>query len=778
MNTAQHNGFDPFLLEEKPFDLRGFLFKYILRYWYLYLFFLAAGVTGAWLYLRYSIPKFEAKGTILIKSDKQSSGLTEEKLLGELGFLTADKNLENEMQILKSRTLMREVVDELNLDVQFISIGRVVESEYYNESPVRLDSFIKGDKKAAVFELAVGEISSFQFMVDSLNQRCQYGIPFSNAYGTFLISRNEHIKSLDPQIIQLKILDPENVATGYAARTSVVPASKFSNVLELKLIDPKPRKAEDILNKLVEVYNQAAVEDKNKISTNTLRFIEDRLLFLTRELGDVEKGLEQFKKSNQIPLGIEATSDMLSSEFSNYDKELSRLEIQLNILTSVQGYLESKATTFDYVPANIGINSPAVNDLFSRFNDLLIQKDRLLRSGTPDNPIVSGIDAQLRTLRENILAAIRDELRNLQLTRNQTELKNRQITSRTGAVPRIEREFLEIYRQQNIKEQLYLFLLQKREETALTMAVTPSNARVIDAARAGRTPVEPKPQLIYAIGLLLGLGLPALIIVVLDLLDDKIRSQQDIENETKAPILGGISHSRSDKTIVVGKGSRSSIAEMFRLLRTNLQFMGGEKGNKVIMVTSSASGEGKTFITANLGLSLALSGKKTVLLGLDMRKPKLKKYITDEPEDTGIANYLIGDMSIQEVVRPTGLDSHLFYIPTGPVPPNPAELMMGQRMEQLMEELKRDFDLIVIDTPPVGLVADALLLDKFVDSSLFVIRAGQTRKGQISIIDDIYKNKKLKNVGVVFNGLRAGKGYGYGYYDDDKIGKKKKSRKS
>ncbi|MFQ5447709.1 MAG: GumC family protein, partial [Saprospiraceae bacterium] len=562
METATQNGFEPLFLEEKPFDLRGFLYKYLFRHWYLYIIFLSVSATGAWLYLRYTLPKYEAKCTLLIKSDQQNGGLTEEKLLGELGIINTDKNLENEIQILKSRTLMEQVVDELGFGTKFLAIGRVVESELYGDSPIRLDSFVPGKKRAAVFDITLESYPYFVISRGDFSEKHQFGIPFTNVFGTFLISRDTAFKMPETGIYKLVFSNPENLATYYASALSVNVIGQFSNVLELKLTDLEPRKAEDILNKLVEVYNRAAIEDKNKVNTNTLQFIEDRLGFLTRELGDVERGLEKFKKTNDIPVDVKSSADLLAGERFNYDKELARLDIQLNILNSIEGFLKSKANTFEYVPANIGIQSDAVTDLLGKFNELLIQKDRLLRSATPDNPTVSAIDAQLKNLRKNILAAIRDEIKNLQLTRNQTEQRNRQLNTRTTSLPRIEREFLEIYRQQNIKEQLYLFLLQKREETTLSMAVTPSSSRVIDPGKANPRPVEPKLQLIYALSIMLGIGIPVLIIVLKDLLNDKIQSQEDLESETKAPVLGGIGQSRSGKQIVVSKGSRSSIAEM------------------------------------------------------------------------------------------------------------------------------------------------------------------------------------------------------------------------
>jgi tyrosine-protein kinase Etk/Wzc len=776
LNPQQQANFDSFLLEEKPFDLRGFLFKYIIRFWYMYLIFLAIGITSAWVYLRYAIPKYQAKCTLLIKNDEKSSGLSEEKILSELGIMGTEKNLENEIQIIKSRTLMEDVVKNLNLHAVFKVKGRIVDNELYKEGPVLVDSFISYQNASESFDIKLSQDSTLTLSTDSASTICIYGKPCTNKFGTFVFRRNPEAKLLADNTLTLSISDPEIVAGKYATDMSVRIVAPYSSVIQITLADSEKEKAEDILNTLMLLYNDAAIEDINKVNASTLNFIEERLRYLTVELTDVEKGIETFKKANKVPLNVESTAGMLATEISSFEKELAKLEIQLSVLSDVQKYLLSQSESFDYVPANIGISNPAVTDLFKKFNDILIQKERFLRSGTDNNPTVSALDAQLVNLRENILAAIRDEMRNLELTKNQTERKTNQLLGRSGTLPTFEREYREIFRQQNIKESLFLFLLTKREETALSMAVAGSNARVIDDARAGREPIEPKKYVIYAFGLLLGLGLPITIILIIGMLNDKINSKEEIEQETKTPILGAIGINKNSKTIVVDKGSRSSTAEMFRLLRTNLQFLSPEKANsnRTVLITSSSSGEGKTWITINLGITLALANSKTVLIGLDLRKPKLTKYITGGGEPIGVTNYLVGAADISDIVIQTELNSNLYFVPSGPVPPNPAELLMGERLKSFINELKKDFDYILIDTPPVGLVADALLLNDFIDSSLFVVRANATRRGQLAIVDDIYRNKKLNNINIVLNGINTsrrygyGYGYGYGYYSDDK----------
>ncbi|MCC6725923.1 MAG: polysaccharide biosynthesis tyrosine autokinase, partial [Saprospiraceae bacterium] len=749
--------------QDKNLDVKNFIDKYVLQYLYINILFLFLTISGAYLYLRYAIPKFEAKTTILIKSEKQKSGISEEKLLGELGILNPDVNLENEIQILKSRTMMEQVVDELGLNVSYYGVGRITENEIYKESPISVDSFDIGLNNKVEFKVSINSDNTLNLKYGDSIFHVSQDLVFQNNIGFFRFKINTSIPWQPKQEIIISIVNTRALATSLARKIIVVNVGDFSNVLELRLIDPIGKKAVDILNKLIEIYNNAAIEDKNKISANTLKFIEGRLFFLTQELGDVEKDIESFKRKNKIPMSIETTAKSYSENTEQYQKDLSSIAIQIEILLAVQENMKSSSGNFNYIPTNIGINNQSVSTLFEKFNDLLIEKERLSRSGTNNNPKLLTIEAQIDNIRQNIVSAIQDELNNLKLTKLQLEKKVNQLSNFTNSIPKFEREFLEIYRQQNIKESLYLFLLQKREETALSMAVTPNSARVLDAAMVNAKPVEPKKTTIYLIALMLGLGIPIIVISVISLLNDKLYYPTDIENEIDTPIIGTIMQNKKEKQIIVSKNDKSASAEMFRLLRTNLQFMLGPGKSKTILITSSVSGEGKTYIAVNLGVSIALSGKKTILLGLDLRKPKLKSYLVDKPEDVGITNFLISDLGIDDVIFKTEINDNLYFIPSGPVPPNPSELILSKKMDELMEILQSRFEVIIIDTPPVGLVADALLLNKYIDTSIFVIRSGQSRKTSLRLIEDLYKNSKLKSLGIVFNGMKTRNRYGYGY---------------
>lgn len=792
----RHNIASSFVQEEKGFDFRLFLFRYILRHWYLYVLGVALAYGGTWLYLRYTVPQFETHSTILIKNEGKSGNggaISEETIFQGLGLGSGDKNIQNEIQILKSRTLMLEVVRELNLNYTVFTEGRVLTTEWYEGCPIRIDS-IRDNELLAGSQFIFSETSPTAFSLTQGNQTTQhqYGKWVKLPQGSFKVQRNPDVPISKENKIYLRINDPVSVAASYASTVKIQPILEYASVLQLSLIDPQKNKARDILDKLVEVYNRAAIEDKNRVSNNTLQFIDDRLVYLTSELKEVETNIQDYKTSRKIPLDIKENADRYTGEMMDNQKEQAQLEIQVNILQSIEDYLKKNSADFKLIPSNLQVASPAVSNVLENFNQLLLERDRLMKSATPDNPVVADITDQLTSLKATLLQSIQENRRQAQLSLKNVTVKNNYASGRLNAAPRMQRELVEIARQQYIKESLFLFLLQKREETALTMAITTPNARVIDTAISSSTAVTPKRRSIQSMALFLGLAIPALIVFLLDMLNDTVRTQKDLDTITNAPLLAGISYNAKSENIVVRKGSRTSIAEMFRLLRTNLQFLGAGQENKVILITSSTSGEGKSFITINLGASLALSNKKTVLVSLDLRKPKLSRYLEKEDTDlTGISNYLTGNANLEDIILPTGLDNYLFYLPSGPVPPNPAELIMSPQMAILFQYLRTHFDYIIIDTPPIGLVADALLLNTYIDSSLYVVRYGVTKKGQLGILEDIYQNGKLKKPGIVFNGIKVERGYGgyeygysygygygygnsygYGYYSDEPTKKK------
>lgn len=774
--------------KQEGFDIKNFLFAYLLRYWYLYLFFIAAAGTLAWLKIRYSIPVYRMQSTLLIKDEGGggSNGISQEAIIQDLGLMDKGPNLDNEIQILKSRTLMTEVVKDKQLNVSYYAVGRVVKSETYVNPPVKAAVYeLKDADRTTTLSLYIQDQQNYYIRKGEDKINGQFGKMLDIPQGKFTFTLNylpEQAEYLEYEIMFAPI---ESVASGYASNLSVSQTASYSNVLNLSIDHPVPQKGIDILNTLVEAYNKAALDDKNKVGKNTVQFIDDRLKYLTTELSGVEGDLERYKRQNGIPTEISSSVDVLVEQMSIYDRELSSLEVQKTILRSLSDYLQSQLTGFDPAPVNLIPNNTRVAELITRFNVLVLERGRLLQTATAENPVVQNLTQQINVLRQSILETIQNAQKELELNLVAAKSKDALFQTQMRSIPTKERGLIEIKRQQGIKENLFLFLLQKREETALSLAVAVPNSRIIDPAVVKGGPISPNRRNIYTTFLFIGLLIPSLFVYLKYLLSNTIQSEADIVAMTATPILGSVAYKKTADQIVVKKNSRSAIAEMFRLLRTNLQFLAPGQESQVLLITSSVSGEGKSFITLNMGMTLALADKRTIIIELDLRKPKLIKYLTQQPSpDSGITGYLIGQGTIDKLIHQSDAHPNLYYMASGPIPPNPAELLITGQLEQLILQLRKDFDYILLDTPPVGMVADALLLGRLADCALYVVRFGYTLKGHLEIIEDIYKEQKLPRPAIVFNGVKAnssygygqkygygygyGYGYSYGYYDDDK----------
>jgi capsular exopolysaccharide synthesis family protein len=543
-------------------------------------------------------------------------------------------------------------------------------------------------------------------------------------------------------------------------------------MLILSMVGNIPQRSIDIISKVIAVYNIEAVKDKNSTGEKTLEFIDERIDLLTEQLADVEKGVQTYKEKEGITIDAASNIGVIVGRMSDYSQQLDQLEIQKTILTYLEEYVNDKNKKYELIPSNIGAESGMLSSLVLRLNEIIQERKRLLQTLTLNHPSVTILDDEIASLRFNIKENIKNIKRDIEISLRKLKVRSKEFEVQLNETPRKERELLEIKRQQFIKENLFLFLLQKREETAISLAATSATARVIDLpSLSSNQAVYPKKTPIRAGAVAAGLLLALVIIILKEFLNDDIQSEEDIKEVTQVPVLGVISESTKDAKIVVTKSSRSAIAEMFRLLRTNLQFTLAGEPHKTMLVTSSVSGEGKSFICINLGMSFALSGKKVLVIGLDLRKPKMASYLVENIPTKGISSYMIDAATKDEIINIYEGNDNFHFIASGPIPPNPSELIMNGRLESLIEELKKEYDVIIIDTPPVGLVTDSLLL-KSVNASLYITRFGYTKKGQLQLIDKLYKEGKFNNPTIVLNGMKRGKGYGYGYgygyYEDDK----------
>ena len=757
---------------EVQLDVKKWMYK-IISYWWLFLLSLSFFIVLTYLYLRYVEYEYETVGSLLIKT-AQATGLSEEKiLLQESGLFGSGKMMTNEIEILKSKSLMLEVVKRLGIHVQYFDIGRVKEGELYKRSPIVLDTYDLVDKKDQFsFYLKILDDQKFRVSIkEDLEGEIQtFGIPFFNNKGKFIISKSNSFstaKDYGSINYRIRINNPSRIATRYKNRVKVdhVGEKWTSTVLEVKLIDPVPKKAVDIINTLFEVYNDAEIKDKNTVLRNTLDFIDKRIAILENELKLVEGGIENLKKDYEI-VSQQATGNtqLILEELNRLKQNLTDLEINRSLIQSLEDLFIENEQQLMLIPSNLVTNNQTLLDLVNSYNNIWFKKDKLIQSGATDqNPAVIAFERDLISFRSSILQTIKTLKDELDIPIRATSQRIEQLQENVKSIPTQERYLLDQKRQQAIIEGLYLFLLQKREETALSEAVATPNTRIIDLAESKNSPVFPQSRLFYLGALFIGFAFPFSVIFLRELLNDKIESESQIKKLVSIPVLGRIGLSKKEESLVVKPGSRSSISEMFRALRTNFSYLSPGKESKVMLVTSSQGGEGKTFVTLNLGMTMALSDKKVIVVGLDLRKPKLYKYMGIDSNDIGVSSYLVEKVGINEIVRQSEFHPNLFYITSGPIPPNPAELILTNKMNELIKKLKDNFDYVLFDTPPVGLVTDALLISNQMDNNLIIVRYKYSKIGMMEMLESFYKEGKFNNPGIVFNGVRSGRGYNYGY---------------
>jgi len=767
--------------ESEEIDLKSIVLKY-LKYWYLFLIGMLLCVGGAYVYLLYSVPQYRISSTLLLKDDKSDGGSIDLSGFAGADILQPNKKVENEMEVLKSKSLMQRTLEELALYTSYYVEDKVKYVELYGEAlPAKVVlSKLEESGLNKTITIHIRNNSTYDLMEgDSSSTSHKFGQEVKKPYATFtVVMAAAALNPGAPKDILVRFNDMRKMAIAYSGSLEIAPVSKEANVLHIGLVDPVPEKGKDIINKLIEVYNKEGAEEKNLIASNAIDFIDERLGLLTAELTDVEKNVEQYKRKNEVT-DIGSQAKMYLESASDYNKQLTDWGIQIDVLQSIERYLSNQETQNELVPSTLNIQDPTLLGLIGKFNELQLERQRMLRTTQLSNPIVQGMSDQLANLRVNILENLRNIKNSLTITRDQLQANYAQFESRVQEVPSIERDLLEINRQQGTKEQLYLYLLQKREESALSLVATVMNSRVIDAATADEDPVLPKTKLIYVLAILLGLGLPFAGIYLKEALNDRIQELGDVVKATSAPVLGEISYKKTRYPLVVTQDSRTVVAEQFRQIRANLQFSALGKENKVILVTSSMGGEGKTFFSLNLAASLVLTGKRVIVLGFDLRKPALVQSL-GLPDEEGITNYLISDSTaIEDIIYPTKDLPDLFVMGSGPIPINPSELMLLPRVDKLIKQLSAVFDHVILDTSPVGQVADALALAPYIDSCIYVVRNNYTYKKQLRIVDDIYNNRKFNNTMIVINGAKveAGYGYGYGYGYKESSNKKSRSKK-
>ncbi|HTN46496.1 MAG TPA: polysaccharide biosynthesis tyrosine autokinase [Flavipsychrobacter sp.] len=716
-------------------------------------------------YLRYSTPMYHIRAKVLIQDDKKSSGMSEADFLEDLG-LGGKSNVDNEIEIFKSRYLMQRVVRDLQLNIRYFTKGRFKTLEAYEPKPFTFTLLRSANdtfrESYANYELEKVK-DGFILFDGSKYWKGKWGTVLTLSIGRAFIDANSSVSWPEGQKFIIAASNVEDVAMGYLSSLDVALVNKQVSMINLMFNDAIPKRGEIVLNKLVDVYIRANVDDKNRIADSTMTFIDERLKVVGEELRGVERDKQDFMEANNVT-DINAQSSMLLQSSNDYAGQLTQQQVQLNVVESIEKYIVDNNRRV--IPANLtAIQNPTFTSLIDKYNALQLERERTLMTTTENNPIIQSMDNQLDNLRQDVKNNLASAKSNIQIGINQLRSRAGNIDAQIRSAPGKERVFIDISRQQNIKQELYLFLLKKREECAITKSATIANARVVDPAKADGMAFSPNRSKTYMNAFLLGLFLPILGIFLKEQLNTKLIKKSDITARTKTPIIAEVGHNLGEKSVLVEAGSKNVLAEQFRNLRTNLQFLLPNPNEKVILLTSTMSGEGKSFIASNLASTLAISNKKVLLIELDLRKPKISK-IFNITSPLGFSNYIIGQAELKDVIIPSGVHDSLFILPSGPIPPNPAELLMTNRMSSMIKELRQHFDYIIVDTAPVGLVTDAQILGGYVDATLYVVRQEYTFKQQIGLIDDLYKGKKLPSMCVVVNDVKSAKnayGYGYGY---------------
>jgi tyrosine-protein kinase Etk/Wzc len=758
--------------------LQDILSKY-LPWWPLFIILVALGVGTGWLYLSYATPIYESNASLLIKDQKK--GLDDSNIMESLNLFGSKKIVENEIEIIHSRSIAREVVKNLCLYAPIIQQGRVRDIPAYAISPVRVEAKEPDSIRSVGDAVFKYDINTGKIIFEK--NAYQIGEWVNSPYGIIrFIANPNFVDGALHKPFHFSLIGMKAASTQLLARLQISASSKQSTVINLKYRDAVPKRGENVLNEVVASYNRAAVNDKNLLASNTLAFVTERLRYVVNELDSVEHNLEKFKTQNRIVDISEQGKQFLATVGLN-DQKVTELNMQLAMLNEVEKYVLKKEKKGAIVPSTLGMIDPVLSGLIEQLYALESQYEKMKSNTASGNPLLISLTDQIADIRPRVLESIHSQIRSTEAGLKDINRSSDRFSSILQGIPNKERELLSISRQQSIKNSIYTFLLQKREETALSYASTVADSRIIDVAETGGAPVSPKRTMILGLALAIALLIGIAFVEIREMLNRNVMFRSEIEKLTRVPILGEVAYDQSEKALVIAEGKRSFIAEQFRQLRTSLGYLGINSRKKKIMITSSVSGEGKSFISANLGVSLALIGKKVVIIELDLRKPKLSEAF-NVSRSKGISNYFIGDMEAEEIIKNTET-ANLFIIPSGPVPPNPSELILNGRMLELLAYLELHFDYIIVDTAPINPVTDAYIISPMCDATLFVIRHGYTPRLYLQKLDEQNKIRQLKNMAIIFNGVKNrgygnyGYGYGYGYgYTDETDTKKPKKAKS
>jgi tyrosine-protein kinase Etk/Wzc len=749
-------------------------------YWPMFLAALVIALGIAYVYLRYTIPVYEATASILIKDEKK--GNEDSKLMESLDQISSKKIVENEIEVLQSRTLMVNVAKALSLYAPVYEEGALHTISAYIKSPITIQS-PNPDSIRGIDKIYFSYDKNSQTIL--LNSKYKYPINkiVNTPYGILKFIPNNYynpaVTVLHPLFFSLE--NPKNVAQGLLSNLKAEPSGKLSSVIDLSYMDEVPQRAENILNQLIHAYDQAEINKKDELARNTLLFVEERLNMVAHDLDSIEKKVQQYK-SGRGAVDVGTQAQLYLQNVSGNDQKLSEVNMQLSVLNQVQKFVTDKDNSSAIVPSTLGVSDPLLSQLLDKLYTSQLEYEKLKKTVGENNPTLVGIKDQINKIKPNILQNIQSQQQSLNAAKQNLYSTNGNYNSILQSVPQKERQLLDISREQETKKNIYAFLLQKKEESELSYASTVSDHQVVDNAQAGGTPVSPKTMIIYLMSIVGCMGLCIAIITIKDSLTGKVLYRHEIESRTSIPIIGEVAFDKSKTPLVIETGKRSFVAEEFRKLRISLSFLGINENHKKILVTSGISGEGKSFIATNLAVSLSLTGKKVVLVDLDLNNPTIAKILNVNQEE-GITEFLTGLKEPEEIIKRVKAHENLFFISSGDLPQNPTELLANGKVKEIIEYLDNIFDVVIIDTSPLALVTDGYLLTGLCNATLYVIRHKYTPKMLIKRIDETNEINPINNPAIIFNGVKVrgffknnyGYGYDYVYGNKERANKNKKS---
>lgn len=735
--------------------------------WFLLTFVVFLG--AAFMYVRYATPMYNIHALVRLTNSNRSGGAAsaDHSMVMDLGA-PGSSNVDEESVVLQTGYLMEQVVKDMHLNITYFRKGDIRDAELYTP-PFTVELSQPVDSiKYTYFEAQLLNNGKIRLETEGLDTVVGFNEPVRmKGVGTFYLSSPS--LSLRPGTKYAFTVKSIDDAVKYlSGKLEVALYAKQVSIIELNFTYPEPKKGEDILNRLLQIYVQNTIDDKNRLADSSVRFIHNRLSYLGAELGDLEGNIQSFKQRNRIAEMSEQSRVMIQNS-SQVTNDLAKIETQISVLTSVADYLKSNAGNDRVVPSSLVVSDPTFNNLVEKYNTLLLERDRRMVGVTEKNPVIENLNERIANLRTDMLSSLSSNLRSLNISKANLQHQMQTVEQNVQGVPGIERNYLDLARQQQIKQELYIFLMQKSEEAAIAKTYNTPNSKNIDPPKATGK-VSPKEFIYYTIASLLALIVPSMVVYTRFLMNNRVESKEDVQRVTSLPVIGELTHSQNSDNFIVARKQRSAIAEQFRAIRTKMSFYLKAPGEKVILVTSSTTGEGKSFFSINLASVLALSGRKVLMMDLDLRKAGLSAKLGIE-KNVGFTSY-INDLqcTTDRIIKPSGLLENLYLVSSGVLPPNPAELLLNPRVATLFGTLKEQFDYIIVDAPPVGLVTDAQLLAGYTDLCIYLVRHNFTLKSQLEIPENLSAANEIRPMAIVINDIKSHTGsYGASsyYYEEE-----------